>query len=974
MAGLHDVNIYTNSFFSDARLKITPLKKETTYKDDNNDPSNLFAIPDFWRPSNWLGESIEEINKQNPLFSWGSDVSQDGLISAHLQDHIVPDLGSENDDAFFKLPPILKDLVAQHTQAPETDIVQDEDQPELDDAISSEEEDFWLLPNDVISTKPQYKTWESFESTKEGPTSPGFITEAGPAAFDSIIAASNNNTDDTPPDILDNSIYSACLLALALGRSSLLFAWDSAQNSFTKTAPQLRTSGITLDLIKAIDRLCLDCGNCMRHLQYYSETAYASSSSSPTRIAFAGVIARLITTVGSELSTRSRNVRSILQLQALVQPVHTVLSYFKGLVKKVATAKTDEAMLSALFQAVQAAEYKDDLLRAATNQVLRIVSRPWADFVEEWIGIKVEEGIPISKTGSGKEFVRVADKMWVDDQGFELDEPEYFLDEAKMPSFVPADMAESIFETGRNLRFLREHHPDHPLSRPDVVSLTNPPKLEWEFEWGAISKLEGRVNEYRDAVSRVLEGGSFLTGTTNTTHSDSSDRDTGELLTVFGKPEAEVASSVLASIRRLDEPLLEPPPSDNLVVLLKSHLYSPLLFTHQPSLSPHTSLLPLLSFSPLLTCQSELLSHLTTKLLFTAHSLRLHLSLLNQSFLLSSGLLVSRLSSALFDPESSTTERHKGVALGGSGSLGLRLGSTRRTWPPASSELRLALMGVLSDSLSPSVQGQLPGDLSFAIRHDLTQEEIDRCMNVDSLSALDFLRLSYTTPPPLRGVITPQILAKFDRISRLLVQILRMLHVANTLFHSFARPGEQESSSNVTLRFAIEARHFILAISSYFFDVGIAKTWRGFETWLDTVETSLHNDNIDGEVVTAISPEMLRQKQESTLDTIMSCLLLRKRQQPVMGLLEEILTLILIFARLVRVRQIDQHLGIRGEEEDEEESQQLYKKFHRKVDVFVTVLQGLSEKTPTAEGRRDENTVEMLLAKLDLEGWYGKKR
>jgi hypothetical protein len=44
-----------------------------------------------------------------------------------------------------------------------------------------------------------------------------------------------------------------------------------------------------------------------------------------------------------------------------------------------------------------------------------------------------------------------------------------------------------MFETGRNLRFLREHHPEHPLSKPDVVSMAAPPKLEWEFEWDAIS-------------------------------------------------------------------------------------------------------------------------------------------------------------------------------------------------------------------------------------------------------------------------------------------------------------------------------------------------------------------------------------------------------------------------------------------------------------------------------------------------------
>lgn len=61
-------------------------------------------------------------------------------------------------------------------------------------------------------------------------------------------------------------------------------------------------------------------------------------------------------------------------------------------------------------------EYKDDFLCVVINEVLRIVFWFWMDFVEEWIGIKVEEGIFVSKIGGlGKGFVKVVDKMWIDD-------------------------------------------------------------------------------------------------------------------------------------------------------------------------------------------------------------------------------------------------------------------------------------------------------------------------------------------------------------------------------------------------------------------------------------------------------------------------------------------------------------------------------------------------------------------------------
>lgn len=35
---------------------------------EEEDLPDLFAIPDFWRPCNWLGKTIRDINKQNPLF------------------------------------------------------------------------------------------------------------------------------------------------------------------------------------------------------------------------------------------------------------------------------------------------------------------------------------------------------------------------------------------------------------------------------------------------------------------------------------------------------------------------------------------------------------------------------------------------------------------------------------------------------------------------------------------------------------------------------------------------------------------------------------------------------------------------------------------------------------------------------------------------------------------------------------------
>ncbi|KAK4130763.1 hypothetical protein BT67DRAFT_452215 [Trichocladium antarcticum] len=971
------------------------------------DLSDLFAVPDFWQPSSWLDKAINDINDiktQNPLFA----LDAHGLVSLglpplqHSPGLNVPYSGVENeDDAFFKLPPLLKELVdldiKRHAKS---GIQEPAPEPSLDDGDGDgdgddDDDDFWLSPiHDYDARKPpEYRTWENFEHDTQGSQSPLFITEAGPAAFDAWLA-SKQNSDGIVPDVLDSASYCACLLSLALGRGSILFSWDTDKNSFVKTAAHLRISGLSLVSVTAVDSLCLDCGNSSRHLEAFAEATY-SAARTPTRVALAGVVDRLVQVVRSELSTRSRDLRSILQLQSVVRPAQLALSYFKCLVKKLAQQKSDEAMLSCLFQEAQASEYRDRLLREATREVLRILSKPWTDFVEEWVGLRAEERMPMSKQGPGKGFVKVADRAWIDDQGFELGEPDYFLDEKKVPTFVPGEMAQAMFETGRNLRFIREHHPEHPLSRPDTISLTTPPSLEWEFDWGAISKLEARVDQYRNAVSRAIQGVVLETQPGTPPLGIEPTPGTVELA-CFGKSDAQVEAHVLASMRQLDQPPDNHGPKDELTLLLRDRLYQPADITPDSgNFSPHWTLVPLLSFGSVIEAQSSIVNQECMKLLFNSHHLRTHIDLLKQYFLLGNGLLCSRLSHALFDPTLETAERQTGVVLGG-GTMGLRLGG-RQTWPPASSELRLALMGVLSDCYEPpllptpdnhpttnpssssssppslppssssssssSSKSALPGELSFAVR-DLTQPEIDRCMDPDSLEALDFLRLSYKPPAALRPVLSPAVLARYDRVFALLLRLRRMLYVAEGLFllpsASRGGAGEGEGEGAASLRLRAEARHFVHQVARYFFDVGVAAPWRRFEAWLDRVEVES-----GGRPVVAAGEAGER---EGVLDEVMGVLLLRKRQAPVLGLLEEVFGVVLEFAKGLRLR-----VGVRGGLGGEDSAEVLYRRFRGKVEVFVTVCRGLGEKMGPG-GKGEANTVDQLVLMLDMGGFYGGRK
>jgi hypothetical protein len=201
----------------------------------------------------------------------------------------------------------------------------------------------------------------------------------------------------------------------------------------------------------------------------------------------------------------------------------------------------------------------------------------------------------------------------------------------------------------------------------------------------------------------------------------------------------------------------------------------------------------------------------------------------------------------------------------------------------------------------------------------------------------------------------------------------------------------------------VEAGHFVRQVASYFFEGGVRERWRGFEVWLEGVEGecfSFSSSSGDGSGAVAgagaememcddgggsggggggeggelpmpkkkaCSPDVVRERQERVLDDIMGVLFLRKRQAPVLALLEEIFGVVLRFVRGLRVGWGEQA----GTGETPEE---LYRLFRKKVEVFITVCRGLGEKMAVSSGGGGQGAgVEQLLLRLDLTGFYGKR-
>ncbi|KAM4056799.1 spindle pole body component [Hirsutella rhossiliensis] len=931
--------------------------------------ADVFAVPDFWQTSKWLQQVIQDA----PPTLFTTDLG--GLPGN------PPFRVALQQEGFFKLPSLC--LVE-----PKQTVTQPEQQCASTASTSSssteDAQDVWIDTAEPSDDKVSFRTWDAFKTTEFAVHQPMFVSEAGPAAYDALLrqAADPPELQNSDAAIVEARTYISCLLALALGRDSIFFKKDNKLQTFHPALPSFRISGYSRQVLEGIESQALRCGGSFLQLSAFVRSAYAKNSSR-CEVALASSISHVLQAVEQRLAVDGIKPRSLLQLQASIRDVSTALAPPQRLVSRLRQEFSDEEILSLIFHMASSLDDGQGFVRVIVREMLRRVSAPWIELLEEWIGTKREEGIPLSKScvGESRGFVKVEAETYVDDFGREVEDVDFRLDHTKVPDFMPSDVVESMFETGRNLRFIRSFHPNHPLAQQAVIESTQPPKAEWLYDWASILELERRTARYRDNLYEVLRASrrdswSRTHGIGAVAPAPSSTFQ----LDFFGLDQHGMEEKMLASIKQLDQPMTGPKGEDSLSELLRERLFD----MHGADMdradaTPHWSLLSVLSFGGIASAQAQIVNRESLRLLFDAHDIRGQLRLQRDFHLFGNGMFCSRLSHALFDPDLTSAERQAGIAR--QGVMGLRLGG-RDAWPPASSELRLVLMGVLTeshasrDSSSFSLQtgdSSLPGDLSFAVR-DLSTEEIDKCMNPDSLEALDFLRLSYKTPAELSGIITPIHLMHYDRIFKLLLRVLRMQYVTNQHCLSVKAQGDSwQCPNNASLRFNREAHHFVSSVASYFLDVGVAIPWQMFEQRMGQVRADLEDGSGDVSTKKLQSPNELRELHSQVLDRIMFALFLRKRQQPVLKLLEELFSIVLRYAKHARLEA----LGRGGETEEKADAAELYAEFKKKMQVFLTVCRGVSEKGRAGSGKAyeelgvgEDSLVAQLLMKLDMGHFY----
>ncbi|KAL4915554.1 Spc98 family-domain-containing protein [Aspergillus aurantiobrunneus] len=944
--------------------------------------SDPFSSDGLWRISKFTLDSLQPLES----LPWNENLPElsEGVFKTPL------DLFQKDGPGFHELDIFGTDLFEPSVFAESITDTSSDGQHKT--SISTQDfddefEDIWRLENVDLASHSNNapRSWEKYHNRHFSEPTSAYFSESGAKGFDAAIEYQNKQ-DDTGElkRVARNDIFFQSLFRLGLGWSSTLFRYNERLQKFERTVKDIRISGVSHLALSGLTSEILQCGNNMQRVRAFIERTPTETGEPSALSAFSTAASVIIYTLEKQLVRCSNHIVSVLQIRSLFQRCGELVGVLANMIDAVEKAGSEARIISSVFKLAAHYSHIYGQMEGLFREIVFKVVRPWLNYVESWIGFRPETSASMELLTSGRSFVFL-EKYEVKRKFQSPETLDYVYLPDQMPSFVPPDQAHLIYESGRSLRLLKRSHPHHPLANDRKQ--VDAPNLGCAGTWAELERIQTKAREYESNLrAEVLkynrEGVS--NNKTNIENLDNTEaRQLPDAFDLFDIDDTRNATGLLANDSSLQK--------EKLGQLLAE---TDIPAGEEPrgletNFAPEVTSSIYLSLSPLLSSQALLIDFSCLHLLFKEHKLRDHLALQWRFQLLGDGYFTSRLSHSLFDPEMESGERRTGVVRSGV-HTGLRLGS-RDTWPPASSELRLVLMGILNECYNGEYadgygnpefekEKELPGGLSFSIR-ELTEEDIAKCKNPNAIEALDFLRLQYKPSNVLEAIITQRSLRKYDHLFKQLLRLLRMVSVVKGLIRdSTARDSLSGDTRNVLQKFRVDCQHFVLALSDYCFQLGIGSTWQRFQNTLSKIESCLDRGDIDGTIEAAHSIPRLRAYHEDTLDQMIFALFLSKRHAEVAKLLDGIFGTILKFAPLSRM---DGMHGVRHESEIV--MRRLYAAFRKQTSAFVGYLRSLDGARAAAPSKSlgrggsgmafaasgcPTNVFDHLLVRLDMRRYY----
>ncbi|KAK0505031.1 gamma-tubulin complex, DGRIP91/SPC98 component protein, partial [Armillaria luteobubalina] len=437
-----------------------------------------------------------------------------------------------------------------------------------------------------------------------------------------------------------------------------------------------------------------------------------------------------------------------------------------------------------------------------------------------------------------------------------------------------------------------------------------------------------------------------------------------------------------------------------------------------PPITPTLPHLTTLVLRPLLVHASRLSGELLSFFLqsSTPLNIRTHMKLLQSYLLLGAPQFKSRLATALFsDNENYDAQARNPMSLqafrirrrnrssrvdmqSSAWAVGLAPSLLdREMWPPVGADLSFFLRTVIVDSFESVVQAdkltraqntrqglleEVDNRLGFAIRDLPTGRGRDRWLN-PLCASLDFLYMEYKPPRPLQVLITPEILAKYQRMFTFLLRLMRVEHAITAVFRmtrSLDAPlfPTLAASRKRLLHLRFVSHSLVSTLCQYVCDTAIGGN---FDTFLERLSPHappyLHN----GEPSGFSDVFALARSHSALLDDILSACLMRSSQRQAGDLLRDSLELILEFSILagqLRRKSLEEYQAAPLLED-------LNTRLRKKMSILTSVVKSMldgnistTEQTAHPEGDRyvrkppgGTQALANLLLRLDTVGdWW----
>jgi hypothetical protein len=807
-------------------------------------------------------------------------------------------------------------LDASSTSSYETaneDEIQDRDdlfQREKDKEVETLRPDIWQLPE--ISHNAQrtnLTSWDHFANKTHHEPPARLLSEAGDEIFDAVVTQSGLNGDAA---YIHRNNFLVCLSALILGRSSLLFQWDETAQIFAVGLESISISGCTPDAVRHIVNAIRPTSTALKKLWEPARYYFTSSTAArPSVIAFQSGLASCLAAIHRHLDDSLRHLSSLIDIHSACAVTQPLIQLLERIALLAASSQTDLDFVRSVVDSASGLALQFSRHKAVIDQmVATIVESPL-----QRLGPAVGLG-PRNLQGQAEHKAASAEL-------------------GTLP--LPLDLRQIVSESQATIELLQTDDSDALAAiRSSNVN------LRLAFSWKTLLDIQTEaLNREQEIRSKLQNLHSFGLQHVPTSISDG-------------------VVSMGSSLDQTDPfclfDLTQALPNDK---ASQDSVYSTAL--QCLGSAEESAVIIDIEYEEVLTCsllpafaaQHRLLSYSIFQALFKKHKILSHLRLQRRIQLLADGMFASRLQIALFDSEQVSGEMQRKTGA----TTGLRL-QARDTWPPASSELRLVLMGLLSESLQSTDSADLEQTISFAMR-ELSDDELDLCRDVNSIHALDFLKIQYKAPTPIiAAIMSDGSLEKYDRVFKHLLLVLRLQSVAMSLSRMVSSRHVRRYDGTAA-KFHFEIHQFITALTAYIQDIAISRQWAVFEQLMSKISLRLEEQDYEGALQAGRSLHYLKSQHEHTLDSILRALFLRKKQRHILETLHEIAGVILTYAASVK------DIG-----DNATSTKQYHDQFKQLCRTFVASLASMSGTRATGEDDSAE-LISELLTLLNFNGYWG---